>query len=68
MGPGSESREQDAEVDAVDDIVIVEVREAILHLAVAPVDKESAEIAAVRDAVLVEVRRAGIGRKITVVA
>ena len=61
-------REQDAEVDAVDDFVIVEVRETIIDLALTPEDEERAEVAAVRDAVLVEVGRAWIGRKITVVA
>ena len=42
--------EQDAEVDAVDDFVIVEVREAILHLALTPEDEECTEVAAIRQA------------------
>ena len=60
-------REQDAEVNAVDDFVVVEVRGTIIDLTLTPEDDERAEVAAVRDAVLVEVGRAWIGRKITVV-
>ena len=60
--------EKEAQIDAVDDFVVIEVRGAILHLAVTPVDEENAEVAAVRDAVQIEVGRKGIARRKTVVA
>ncbi len=61
-------RKQDAQIDAVDDFVIVEVRKAFIDLALTPKDEERAEIAAVRDAVLIKVGRTGIERKIAFVA